>query len=44
MGALVIAEGIETAAERDVLVQRGCNVMQGYLLAKPDRPFPETKI
>jgi EAL domain-containing protein (putative c-di-GMP-specific phosphodiesterase class I) len=44
MGVLVIAEGIETPAERDMLVQLGCDVMQGYLFAKPDRPFPEAKV
>lgn len=35
MGLLVTAEGIETAAEREVLKQLGCDVMQGYLGSRP---------
>lgn len=31
----VIAEGIETAAQRDVVMQEGCKVWQGYLGGKP---------
>lgn len=31
----VIAEGIETAAERDFLFDAGIHLMQGYLFAKP---------
>jgi EAL domain-containing protein (putative c-di-GMP-specific phosphodiesterase class I) len=31
----VIAEGIETAAERDYLYDAGVHLMQGYLFAKP---------
>ena len=31
----VIAEGIETEAEREVLQQLGCDSMQGYLVSKP---------
>lgn len=41
MDVTVIAEGIEAAAERDTLVRLGCDVMQGYLFAKPAKPFPE---
>jgi EAL domain-containing protein (putative c-di-GMP-specific phosphodiesterase class I) len=37
---LVVAEGVETAAERDVLTSIGCDLLQGYLFAKPGRPFP----
>jgi EAL domain-containing protein (putative c-di-GMP-specific phosphodiesterase class I) len=40
LGVLVVAEGVETIAERDVLVAIGCDLLQGYLLAKPGRPFP----
>jgi EAL domain-containing protein (putative c-di-GMP-specific phosphodiesterase class I) len=39
MHVTVIAEGIETVAERDTLLRLGCDVMQGFLFAKPDRPF-----
>jgi EAL domain-containing protein (putative c-di-GMP-specific phosphodiesterase class I) len=33
----VVAEGIETAAERDAVVACGCDLLQGYLFAKPGR-------
>lgn len=35
LGIRVIAEGIETAAERDFLHDAGVSLMQGYLFAKP---------
>lgn len=35
MGVQVIAEGIETAAERDFLADAGVRLMQGYLFGKP---------
>lgn len=35
MQITVIAEGIETAAERDFLHDAGIHLMQGYLIAKP---------
>lgn len=31
----VVAEGIETEAQRDFLVSLGCEFLQGYLIAKP---------
>jgi diguanylate cyclase (GGDEF)-like protein/PAS domain S-box-containing protein len=31
----VIAEGVETAAQRDFLKQRACDEMQGYFFARP---------
>lgn len=40
MGAAVIAEGIETVGERDAIVAAGCDQVQGYLFARPGRPFP----
>jgi len=41
MGMQVIAEGIENTAECDTVRQSGCNLMQGYLFARPGRQLPE---
>lgn len=35
LGLEVVAEGVETTAQRDYLVARGCHVLQGFLFAKP---------
>jgi EAL domain-containing protein (putative c-di-GMP-specific phosphodiesterase class I) len=35
----VIGEGVETEAEAQTLVDLGCDLLQGYLLAKPAPPF-----
>jgi EAL domain-containing protein (putative c-di-GMP-specific phosphodiesterase class I) len=40
MGFLVVAEGVETVAERDCVVALGCDLLQGFLIARPGRPFP----
>lgn len=40
LGFQVVAEGVETAAERDAVIECGCDLIQGYLLARPGRPFP----
>lgn len=37
LGILVVAEGVETPAERDVLVDLGCDLLQGYLFGRPAR-------
>ena len=35
---LVIAEGVETAAQLQFLRDRGCDQIQGYYLARPMPP------
>ena len=40
MNILTICQGVETADERDALVQLGADLMQGYLFAKPGPAFP----
>jgi EAL domain-containing protein (putative c-di-GMP-specific phosphodiesterase class I) len=37
MGILVVGEGVETEAERDVLIELGCDLLQGYLFGRPER-------
>jgi hypothetical protein len=34
-GILVIAEGIETVEQRDVMVECGCDLLQGFLFGRP---------
>jgi EAL domain-containing protein (putative c-di-GMP-specific phosphodiesterase class I)/CheY-like chemotaxis protein len=36
----LVAEGVETREERDVLTSLGCDLFQGYLFAKPGPAFP----
>ncbi|MBV9947545.1 MAG: EAL domain-containing protein [Myxococcales bacterium] len=40
MGMQVVAEGIETPEEREAIVDAGCDLLQGYLFAKPGPAFP----
>ncbi|HSN26683.1 MAG TPA: EAL domain-containing protein [Kofleriaceae bacterium] len=44
LGGTVVAEGVETEAERAVLVDSGIDLIQGYLLAKPVRGFTPVKL
>jgi len=44
LGAEVIAEGVETAAERDSLLELGCDLLQGYLFAKPSPTLAVPKL
>lgn len=34
-GILVVAEGVETPAEHDAVVDLGCDLVQGYLIGRP---------
>ncbi len=38
LGLRVVAEGVETEAQRDELVSLGCDELQGYLFARPMTP------
>ncbi|MEO8904477.1 MAG: EAL domain-containing protein [Polyangiaceae bacterium] len=35
MGKVTIAEGVESASERDTLVAAGCDLLQGYFFGRP---------
>lgn len=39
-GIQVIGEGVETEPEARCLVDLGCDLLQGYLIARPGPPFP----
>ena len=41
LGLVVVAEGIEGEAERDLLIRAGCPYGQGYLFARP-MPYADT--
>jgi diguanylate cyclase (GGDEF)-like protein len=43
-GAQIVAEGIETQAELEVLRALGVTYGQGYLLAAPAAPWPEVRL
>jgi EAL domain-containing protein (putative c-di-GMP-specific phosphodiesterase class I) len=38
-GTRVIGEGVETEAEAQVLYDLGCDLLQGYVIARPGPPF-----
>jgi EAL domain-containing protein (putative c-di-GMP-specific phosphodiesterase class I) len=38
-GMMVVGEGVETEAEARTLTDLGCDLLQGYLIARPGPPF-----
>jgi EAL domain-containing protein (putative c-di-GMP-specific phosphodiesterase class I) len=38
LGVRTVAEGVETPAQADILAALGCDVVQGYLYARPGGP------
>jgi EAL domain-containing protein (putative c-di-GMP-specific phosphodiesterase class I)/CheY-like chemotaxis protein len=43
LGIQLVAEGIETPAERDCVVSLGADALQGYLFARPALGFPSVR-
>ena len=44
MGKSIIGEGVERFEEADVLVELGCDYLQGFLFAKPAKTFPKISV
>jgi len=44
LGTPLVAEGVETQAELDTLVELGADWLQGFLFARPDYPLPVPRI
>jgi EAL domain-containing protein (putative c-di-GMP-specific phosphodiesterase class I)/CheY-like chemotaxis protein len=44
VGTLVVGEGVETDDERSALVDLGCDLLQGYLLGRPNPALPHEAI
>jgi EAL domain-containing protein (putative c-di-GMP-specific phosphodiesterase class I) len=43
MELAIVVEGVEKPAERDTLVELGCDLFQGNLFARPGPPFPTAR-
>ncbi|MBN1612494.1 MAG: EAL domain-containing protein [Polyangiaceae bacterium] len=44
LGIQVVAEGVETVAERDTLVGVGVDLLQGFVFSEPAPPFAEPRL
>lgn len=44
MGVSVVAEGIETHAELTTMIEIGCNLLQGYAIARPTRELTVPRV
>ncbi len=44
LGIVVIAEGIESTEERDTALSLGCDLLQGFLFARPELGFGECEL
>jgi EAL domain-containing protein (putative c-di-GMP-specific phosphodiesterase class I) len=44
LGILVVAEGVETTEERDMLLRVGCDLLQGYLFGRPEARSVDSRI
>ncbi len=44
VGSLLVAEGMETLAELNTLIDLGVPLAQGFYLGRPARPWPEVQI
>jgi EAL domain-containing protein (putative c-di-GMP-specific phosphodiesterase class I) len=40
LGILLVAEGIETEAEKATLIELGCDLLQGFLIGPPQPVSP----
>lgn len=40
LGMIIVAEGVETPRERDMLLKLGCDLLQGFLFARPAKGYP----
>jgi EAL domain-containing protein (putative c-di-GMP-specific phosphodiesterase class I) len=39
LGMAFVCEGVETEAQRDAMIELGCDLFQGYLYSRPERGF-----
>jgi diguanylate cyclase (GGDEF)-like protein len=44
VGSMLVAEGMETLAELNTLINLGVPLAQGFYLCRPDKPWPEVPI